>query len=85
MTAALNIILLGVFTLLEAITIGSVVSYFDQTIVLQALVITTFVFIGSAPFSLLVESTRKKLTEVPPSAVSHSSRSRFAISRSRRA
>lgn len=31
----LNIILLGVFTLLEAVTLGSVVGFYDQTVVLQ--------------------------------------------------
>jgi hypothetical protein len=50
----LNLILLGVFTGLEAITIGSVVSYFDSVIVLQALVITTFVFIGLTLFTFQV-------------------------------
>lgn len=47
----LNIILLGLFTVLEAITIGSVVSYYSDTVVLQALVITTFVFVRSRPQS----------------------------------
>ena len=53
---ALNLILLGVFTLLEAVTVGSVVSYFDQIIVLQALVITTFVFVGLTLFTLQVRA-----------------------------
>lgn len=52
----MNLILLGVFTGLEAITIGSVVSYFDSVIVLQALVITTFVFIGLTLFTFQVSS-----------------------------
>ncbi|KAM0754910.1 hypothetical protein T439DRAFT_283945 [Meredithblackwellia eburnea MCA 4105] len=47
----LNIILLGVFTVLEAITVGSVVSYFNTTVVLQALIITTFVFVGLTLFT----------------------------------
>ncbi|KAJ8293591.1 Protein lifeguard 4 [Rhodotorula toruloides] len=47
-----NILLLGLFTVLEAITLGSVVSYFNQAVVLQALVITTFVFLGLTLFTL---------------------------------
>ncbi|GAA5885723.1 hypothetical protein JCM5296_000125 [Sporobolomyces johnsonii] len=47
-----NIILLGLFTGLEAITLGSVISYFDQAVVLQAMVITTFVFLGLTLFTL---------------------------------
>ncbi|KAI5478343.1 bax inhibitor family protein [Pseudohyphozyma bogoriensis] len=46
-----NILLLGLFTLLEAITVGSVLSYYNSTIVLQAFVITTFVFIGLTLFT----------------------------------
>lgn len=48
---AINLILLATFTGLEAITIGSVVSYYNQTVVLQALVITCFVFIGLTLFT----------------------------------
>lgn len=51
-----NILLLGLFTVLEAITLGSVVSYFNQAVVLQALVITTFVFLGLTLFTLQVRS-----------------------------
>ncbi|KPV77854.1 uncharacterized protein RHOBADRAFT_41853 [Rhodotorula graminis WP1] len=47
-----NVILLGVFTLLEAVTLGSVVSYFNSDVVLEALVITTFVFLGLTLFTL---------------------------------
>ncbi|GAA6052181.1 hypothetical protein JCM3770_000783 [Rhodotorula araucariae] len=47
-----NVILLGVFTLLEAVTLGSVISYFNSEIVLQAFVITTFVFLGLTLFTL---------------------------------
>ncbi|GAA5963680.1 hypothetical protein JCM21900_001976 [Sporobolomyces salmonicolor] len=47
-----NILLLGLFTGLEAVTLGSVISYFDQAVVLQAMVITTFVFLGLTLFTL---------------------------------
>lgn len=49
-----NVILLGVFTLLEAVTLGSVVSYFNSDIVLEALIITVFVFLGLTLFTLQV-------------------------------
>lgn len=51
---ALNLILLATFTGLESITIGSVVSYYNQTVVLQALIITSFVFIGLTLFTFQV-------------------------------
>ncbi|BGP55952.1 hypothetical protein JCM8202v2_003559 [Rhodotorula sphaerocarpa] len=47
-----NVILLGVFTLLEAITLGSAISYVNSAIVLQAFAITTFVFLGLTLFTL---------------------------------
>ncbi|KAL8292288.1 hypothetical protein RQP46_001754 [Phenoliferia psychrophenolica] len=47
----LNIILLGLFTVLEAITVGSVVGFYSGTVVLQALVITVFVFLGLTLFT----------------------------------
>jgi len=46
-----NIILLGVFTLLESISVGAAVSFANQTVVLQALVITSFVFVGLTLFT----------------------------------
>lgn len=46
-----NIVLLGVFTMFEAVTIGSIVSYYDTTVVLQAFVATTFVFAGLTLFT----------------------------------
>ncbi|GAA6004279.1 Bxi1p [Rhodotorula paludigena] len=46
-----NVILLGFFTLLEAVTLGSVVALFDSGIVLQAFVITTLVFLGLTVFT----------------------------------
>lgn len=48
----LNIVLLSLFSLFEAIAIGTVTSFYDYKIVLQALVITTFVFIGLTLFAM---------------------------------
>lgn len=47
----LNLGLLGLFTLLEAFSLGAIVSYVDQVVVLQALVITGFVFLGLTLFT----------------------------------
>lgn len=49
-----NVILLGVFTLLEAVTLGAAISYVNSAIVLQAFVITTLVFLGLTLFTLQV-------------------------------
>lgn len=48
----LNFILLSVFTLMEAFTLGVVVAFADTRIVLQALLITTGIFIGLTLFTL---------------------------------
>ncbi|CAO1616908.1 unnamed protein product [Sympodiomycopsis kandeliae] len=47
----LNLGLLGLFTLLESLALGSVVTYVDQLVVLQALTLTTFVFLGLTIFT----------------------------------
>lgn len=47
-----NLVLLGLFTLLESLSIGAVISYTDQTVVLQAAIITTFAFLGLTLFTL---------------------------------
>ncbi|KAI0687895.1 inhibitor of apoptosis-promoting Bax1-domain-containing protein [Cytidiella melzeri] len=47
----LNLILLSTFTLLEAFTLGVTVAFFDNVIVLQALLITLGVFIGLTLFT----------------------------------
>jgi len=47
-----NLILLSTFTLLEAFTLGIVVAFFDNVIVLQALLITLGVFFGLTLFTL---------------------------------
>lgn len=61
-----NVILLGVFTLLEAVTLGSVVSYFNSDVVLEALVITTFVFLGLTLFTLQVRPRSPSSLPPPP-------------------
>jgi hypothetical protein len=47
----LNLVLLSTFTLMEAFTLGVVVAFFDNAIVLQALVITLGVFLGLTLFT----------------------------------
>ncbi|GAA5857765.1 hypothetical protein JCM8547_005975 [Rhodosporidiobolus lusitaniae] len=46
-----NVLLLGLFTLFEAVTLGSTVSYVDSGVVLQALVATSLVFVGLTIFT----------------------------------
>lgn len=48
----LNIGLLSIFTLLEAFTLGIVTAFYPDTVVLQALLITTGVFLGLTLFTL---------------------------------
>lgn len=45
-----NLILLGLFTLLEAASLGSAIAYVNEIVVLQALIITIFVFGGLTLF-----------------------------------
>ncbi|KAI8885843.1 UPF0005-domain-containing protein [Backusella circina FSU 941] len=47
-----NYVLLSIFTLLEAHAIGTLVTFYNQTLVLKALVITLGVFIGLTLFTL---------------------------------
>jgi len=47
-----NFILLSIFTLMEAFTLGVLVAFFDNMIVLQALLITVGIFIGLTLFTL---------------------------------
>jgi len=47
----LNLVLLSTFTLLEAFTLGVLCAYFDNAIVLQALLITLGVFLGLTVFT----------------------------------
>jgi FtsH-binding integral membrane protein len=49
---ATNLILLGLFTLLESIGVGAVVSFYNKAVVLEALVITLFVFLGLTLFTV---------------------------------
>lgn len=48
----LNIVLLSVFTWMEAFTLGIITAFYDNRIVLQALLITTGVFLGLTLFTL---------------------------------
>jgi hypothetical protein len=48
----MNFGLLGLFTLMEAFTLGVVTAFYDDVIVLQALLITTGVFLGLTLFTL---------------------------------
>ncbi|ETW80690.1 hypothetical protein HETIRDRAFT_410024 [Heterobasidion irregulare TC 32-1] len=48
----LNIGLLSLFTVLEAFTLGVVTAFYDNVIVMQALLITTGVFLGLTLFTL---------------------------------
>ncbi|KAF8893485.1 inhibitor of apoptosis-promoting Bax1-domain-containing protein [Infundibulicybe gibba] len=47
----LNLVLLSTFTLMEAFTLGVVVAFYDNAIVLQALLITLGVFLGLTLFT----------------------------------
>jgi FtsH-binding integral membrane protein len=47
-----NLGLLGLFTLMEAFTLGIVTASFEDVIVLQALLITTGVFLGLTLFTM---------------------------------
>jgi hypothetical protein len=47
-----NIGLLGSFTVFESLSVGAVTCFYDTRIVLQALIITTFVFIGLTLFAM---------------------------------
>ncbi|KAF8327837.1 glutamate binding protein [Amanita rubescens] len=47
-----NFVLLSIFTLMEAFTLGVLVAFFNNTIVLQALLITVGIFIGLTLFTL---------------------------------
>lgn len=47
-----NIVLLTLFSFCEAVAVGAVVSFYDSRIVLQALVITTFLFVGLTLFAM---------------------------------
>lgn len=47
-----NFVLLSTFTLLEAFTLGVVTAFYDNVIVMQALLITLGVFLGLTLFTL---------------------------------
>jgi len=47
----LNLVLLSAFTLCEAFTVGLIVGFYDNTVVVQALIITMGVFLGLTLFT----------------------------------
>jgi hypothetical protein len=47
----MNFVLLGTFTLMEAFTLGVAIAFYENTIVLQALLITVGVFMGLTLFT----------------------------------
>jgi len=47
-----NFILLGFFTFSEAFTVGVIVTYYDQVVVLQAFILTTLVVVGLTVYTL---------------------------------
>jgi FtsH-binding integral membrane protein len=50
-SSPMNFVLLGSFTAAEALTLGVAVAFYDNTIVLQALLITVGVFLGLTLFT----------------------------------
>lgn len=56
-----NMILLGAFTLFESMMIGTVTSYYSARIVLQALIITTGVFVGLTLFTFQSKVSRSDI------------------------
>ncbi|TDL26082.1 UPF0005-domain-containing protein [Rickenella mellea] len=48
----LNLVLLSVFTVFEAFTLGVVMSFYDNVVILQALIITLGVFLGLTLFTM---------------------------------
>lgn len=54
-----NMILLGFFTLCESLLIGTITSYYQSTVVLQALLITIGVFLGLTLFTMQSKVSRQ--------------------------
>lgn len=46
-----NFLLLGLFTLFESITIGTIVSFYDKIIVIQAVIITAVIVLGLTAYT----------------------------------
>ena len=57
----LNLVFLGLFTLLESFSLGIVVSYTDEVLVLKALLLTLFTFLGLT-CTLAASGGRARLT-----------------------
>lgn len=47
-----NLMMLGLFTSLESISLGAIVSVVDQNVVLKAVIVTAFVFLGLTLYTL---------------------------------
>jgi len=47
-----NLYMLGLFTSVESVALGTLVSFLDQTIVLKAIIVTAFIFLGLTLFTL---------------------------------
>lgn len=50
-----NLVMLGLFTAFESLSLGALISFMDQSVVLKAFVVTTFVFLGLTLFTLQSE------------------------------
>ncbi|WFD26506.1 hypothetical protein MNAN1_001489 [Malassezia nana] len=50
-----NLLMLSLFTAFESLTLGAVISFVDQSVVLKAFFITTFLFLGLTLFTLQSE------------------------------
>lgn len=51
-----NVLLLGVFTIFESVTIGYALPAYNPDTILKALILTTFVFLGLTLFTFQVRS-----------------------------
>lgn len=57
----LNLFLLGLFTFMEALSLGILVAAMDRSVVLKAVFITTFMFAGlTSTLAVLTQSLRSK-------------------------
>lgn len=56
-----NFILLGIFTLLESFTIGTIVSCFDKILVIQAVILTAVIVVGLTMYTF---QTKKDFSDM---------------------
>lgn len=57
----LNLILLATFTLFESLTMGTIVSFFDKMLVIQAVIITATVVVGLTAYTF---QTKRDFSEL---------------------